>query len=481
MAQKESELGITVKKSENMSEWYTQVIQKAELADYTKVSGCIVFRPRAYAIWEKIQAYFDKKIKALGVQNAYFPVLIPESLLTKEARHFEGFTPEVAWVTEAGSSKLAERLAVRPTSETIMYDSYKNWIHSYRDLPLKINQWNNVVRWEFKHPMPFMRTREFLWQEGHTAFATKEEAEEEVLQILDLYAEVYEKLLAIPVLKGKKSEKEKFAGAVYTTSVEGWLPTGKIAQGATSHLLGQNFAKAFDISFVDESEKKQYVWQNSWGLSTRSIGIMIMVHGDDKGLVVPPNVAQNKVVIVPIIFKKDKENVANKAKELAAQLKKYNPILDDREGYTPGFKFNEWEMKGIPIRLELGPKDIEKKQVVLVRRDTGKKAFVLMKEVEATINQTLEEMQEDMLAKAQKVLKESIVEVEDWKEFMDAIKQKMLVYAQWCGLPECEEWIREKTAGAKSINIPFKHRAVKGKCIYCDQEAKVMAYFAKTY
>ncbi len=481
MVERAKELGLSVKKEENFSEWYTQLVQKAELIDYTKVSGCVVFRPRAYEIWEEIQQYLDAKIKKLGVKNAYFPSLIPESLLKKEAEHVEGFAPEVAWVTMAGESKLSERLAVRPTSETIMYDSYKNWIQSYRDLPLKINQWNNVVRWEFKYATPFIRTREFLWQEGHTAFATKQEAEEEVLQILDFYAEVYERLLAVPVLKGRKSEKEKFAGAVYTTSVEIFLPNGKVAQGATSHFLGQNFSKPFGIKFLDKDEKNSWVWQNSWGLSTRTIGMMVMVHGDDKGLIIPPMVARNKVVIIPIIYKKDKEGVLKAAKELNKGLSLFNPLLDDRVSYTPGWKFNEWELKGTPIRIEIGPKDVDKKQVVIVRRDTNKKEVVELKVLKSKIKSTLEDIQKNLFNRAKDFLEKNIIEVESWQEFIKAIKEKKLVFALWCGSVECEELIKDKTNGAKSINIPFGQKNLKGKCIHCDKDAEFKAYFAKSY
>ena len=481
MVERAKELGLSVKKEENFSEWYTQVVQKAELIDYTKVSGCVVFRPRAYEIWEKIQQYFDAKIKKLGVKNAYFPSLIPESLLKKEAEHVEGFSPEVAWVTQVGESKLSERLAVRPTSETIMYDSYKNWIQSYRDLPLKINQWNNVVRWEFKYATPFIRTREFLWQEGHTAFATKQEAEEEVLQILDLYADVYKRLLAIPVLKGRKSEKEKFAGAVYTTSVEIFLPNGKVAQGGTSHFLGQNFSKPFGIKFLDRDEKKMWVWQNSWGISTRTIGMMVMVHGDNKGIVIPPMVAQNKVVIVPIYYKKEGERVMKAATEINKILRVFDPILDNRSGYTPGWKFNEWELKGIPIRIEVGPRDVDKNQVVVVRRDISEKRVVKLKLLKEDVRSTLNNIQDDLYKKAKEFLKRSTVEVKTWQEFERAIKEKKLVFALWCGSVECEELIKDKTNGAKSINIPFGQKNVKGKCVHCDKDANFKAYFAKSY
>jgi len=370
---KEQQLAITVKKEENISEWYTQVIQKADMIEYTKVSGCMVFKPNSYQIWEIIQDFLNQKIKKSGVRNAYFPLLIPESLLTKEEDHVEGFTPEVAWVTHAGQSELKERLAVRPTSETVMYDAYSKWIQSYRDLPLRMNQWCNIVRWEFKHPTPFMRNREFLWQEGHTAFATKEEADKEVREILQYYADVYQELLAMPVVQGRKSVKEKFAGADYSTTVEPLAPDGKVIQGGTSHHLGQNFSKAFDITFLDKNQKKQYVYQNSWGLSTRTIAGMIMFHSDNNGLVLPPRVAYNKVVIVPLLFKGKEEKVLKKAYELAETLQEFNPIVDDDSKLSAGFKFNKWEMQGIPLRIEIGPRDVDNNEVTIAERDTGKK------------------------------------------------------------------------------------------------------------
>ena len=474
------ELGITVKKDKDFSEWYTQVLQKASLIEYTDVSGCYILRPYVYEIWETIQEHFNKKIKDKGVKNAYFPLLIPESLLKKESDHVKGFTPEVAWVTESGSTKLNERLAIRPTSETIMYAAYSKWIRSHKDLPLKINQWVNVVRWEFKTPVPLLRSREFLWQEGHTAFATKEEADAEVLDILEAYREIFEDLYAIPVFKGKKSEKEKFAGALYTTSIETFLGNGKAIQCGTSHCLGQNFAKVFDINFLDEKGEKQYVWQNSWGISTRSIGIMILMHGDDKGLILPPKIAPIHVAIVPIIFEDSKKQVLKKCNEIKTKLKEFKIHIDDREGYKPGFKFNEWELKGVPIRLELGPKDLEKDQVVVVRRDTGKKEFISIKELSKKIPSLLEEIQNNLLKKAKKNLEENIIEVKTINEFKKAIENKKLVKAIWCGREDCEEKIKNETS-AKSLNIPFNQKKQKGKCFHCNAEANSFAYFGKSY
>jgi prolyl-tRNA synthetase len=482
MAKEEKkDIGITVKKDVDSSEWYSQVMLKAEMADYTDVSGCMVFRPRAMAIWEAVQEYFNKELKKRGIQNAYFPLFIPEKFLMKEKEHVEGFTPEVAWVTHHGDTKMPEKLAVRPTSETIMYDSYSKWIRSYRDLPLRINQWANVVRWEFKNPVPFLRTREFLWQEGHTVFATQKGAEDEVMDILELYRKLFEDLFAVPMIKGKKSEKEKFAGAVYTTSIETFLPIGKAIQGGTSHFLGQNFAKVFDIKFLDKNEKTAYGWQNSWGVSTRSIGVMILFHGDDKGLVIPPAVAPTHAVVVPI-YTKDKEKVLKEAKKIKDSIKGHDIILDDREEYTPGYKFSDWELKGVPVRIEIGPKDIGKKQVVMVRRDTGKKEFVPIKDVNTKLKSLLQDIQKNLLENAKKSLKDSIVDVKDWKEFLKAIKNKKMVRAGWCEDASCEDWIKEKSGGAKSINIPFDQpKKVPDKCAHCDKKAKSVALFAKSY
>lgn len=480
MAKKDTK-GITVKKTEDFSEWYTQVIQKAEFIEYSPVSGCYILRPNAYQIWEKVQLYFDNLIKKDGVKNAYFPLFIPESFLNKEAEHVEGFTPEVAWVTHHGESKMPERLAIRPTSETIMYDAYAKWIRSHKDLPLRLNQWCNVVRWEFKNPIPFLRSREFLWQEGHTAFATKKEAEAETLKILDFYAQVFEELYAIPVLKGRKSEKEKFAGADYTLSVETFLPIGKAIQGATSHHLGQNFAKAFEITFVDEKEKKQHVWQNSWGLSTRTIGIMILMHGDDKGLVLPPNLAPIQVAIVPILFDKTKKEVLQTAETVRKKLKNFLVHLDDRDNYSPGWKFNEWEMKGVPIRIEIGPKDLEKNQVMVVRRDTGQKEACALTNVEKSVKSLLTQIQDNLYEKAEQLLKNSIVKVNDLKEAKKHIDNKKIVFAPWCGSVDCEENIKHKSGGAKSLNSPLKQPKVSEDCFACKEKANSWFYFGKSY
>ena len=369
-----SDTGVTIKKNCDFSEWYTEVVLKSGLADYAPIKGCMIFREHSYAMWEKIQEVFNKKIRESGHRNVYFPLFIPESFLKKEAEHFEGFVPEVAWVTEGGSSPLEERLAIRPTSETIIYATFAKWIRSWRDLPIKINQWCNIVRWETKATKPFLRTREFLWQEGHTAHATKEDADKEVMDILNHYRDIMENWLAIPVLVGVKTESEKFAGALYTTTLEAIMPDGKALQMGTSHNLGQNFAKVFEIKFIGEDEKEHHVWQTSWGISTRLIGAVVMVHGDDKGLVLPPKVAPVQVVIVPIPYKDaDSTAIESKAKEIADKLKEKNlaVVLDDREEYTPGWKFNQWELKGVPVRIEIGPRDLKQQQVTVARRDTA--------------------------------------------------------------------------------------------------------------
>jgi len=476
------DIGITVKKSEDFSEWYTQIILKSELVEYGPVSGCMIIRPYAYSIWESVQEFFNKEIKILGVQNAYFPMLIPENLFQKEKEHVEGFTPEVAWVTHGGDTLLPEKLAIRPTSETIMYDSYKKWIRSWRDLPLRLNQWCNIVRWEFKHPVPFLRTREFLWQEGHTAFATKAEAEKEVLEILDIYEKVMEELYAVAVLKGVKSENEKFAGAVYTTSVETFFPNGKAIQIATSHLLGQNFSKAFDISFLNQNGEKDYAWQNSWGISTRSIGIMLGIHGDDKGVVMPPRVAPIQVVIVPIIFDDTKEKVLNKCNELKNELTKHNiRVFIDDSDYRPGWKFNKWELKGVPIRIELGPKDlVSEKLKVAYRYDNTKEIIdIATHHVTNHVIKKLNEIHDKMLENSKKMLREAIIPCNSIDDMQRIVEDKKLVFAPFCNDKACEEEIKEKT-GAKSLNTSLTEKYEDLKCINCGKTAKLF-YFGKSY
>jgi len=481
---KVSEMGITVKKSKNFSDWYTQVVLKSELADYAPIKGCMIFREHSYAIWEKIQEIFNKKIKEKGHKNVYFPMFIPESFLKKEAEHFEGFVPECAWVTVGGNSKLEEKLAVRPTSETIMYAMYAKWIRSWRDLPIKLNQWCNIVRWETRATKLFLRTREFLWQEGHTAHATKEEADKETLEILNIYKDLMENYLAIPVLAGKKTENEKFAGALYTIAVEALMPDGKVLQMGTSHNLGQNFAKVFDIKFIGEDEKEHYVWQTSWGISTRVIGALVMVHGDDKGLVLPPKITPVQVVIIPIPYKDvDKKLILQKAKETLNKLLEtgISTVLDDRAEYTPGWKFNEWELKGVPIRIEIGPRDVKQKQLTLARRDTFEKKVVKEEEIVDVGIKLLEEIQNNLFNRAKKFLNEHITTVKTYDEFKKALRKKGgFIKACWCSSPTCEEKIKEET-GATIRLIPFEKEEPFSSCVYCGGEGKEVVYFGKAY
>lgn len=467
-------------KKSNFSEWYTEVIQSAELADYTNVSGAMVLRPNSYSIWESIQNYLNSRFKRDGVRNAYFPMFIPEKLLKKESKHIEGFAPEVAWVTHAGKSKLKEKLAVRPTSETIMYDSYSKWIRSWKDLPLRLNQWVNVVRWEFKHPTPFLRTREFLWQEGHSVFATKEEADKEVFKMSRIYRDTYEKLMAVPVLEGLKSDKEKFAGAEYSISLETLMPDGKAIQACTSHHLGQNFSKPFKISFLDKNEKRAFGWQNSWGFTTRSLGVMIAIHGDDKGLVLPPRVAPNKVVIIPILFKGKEGPVLKAANALKKSLNKYGAILDDREGYSAGRKFNDWEIRGIPLRIEIGPRDVQNKSVVVARRDTSEKVTVKVSKLDSTVLSMLKSMHSDMFDRAKKNLVNSIVDVNSVLELNKVVSSGKIARAYWCGSISSEDEIKRKT-GAKSLNSEFRARVNGKSCFVTGGEAKYSTYFGRSY
>jgi prolyl-tRNA synthetase len=475
--------GIQNRKDGNFPEWYAEVVQKARLADYAPIAGCMVIRPDGYAIWEKIQAWFDRKIKETGHRDAYFPLFIPESFLKKEAEHFSGFTPEVAYVdkVEKTDSGAEERYALRPTSETIIYDSFSKWIRSWRDLPMLVNQWCNIVRWETKATRLFLRTREFLWQEGHTAHRTAEEADKEVMDILKLYQELMETQLAIPAIPGKKPEEEKFAGAVYTSALEALMPDGKALQMATSHNLGQNFSKPFGIKFKDKDEKENYVWQTSWGFSTRLIGSIVMVHGDDKGLVLPPRIAPIQIVVVPIIFEKQKKAVFEEAEKIKKALEAdFSVKLDAREEYSAGWKFHEWEMMGIPLRIEIGPKDMEKKQVLAVRRDTGEKTPIKFAALKNGVSALLEEIQESMFRKAKKFLKENTVEASSFSEFEQAIKGRKMVKANWCGGKDCSAAIKEKTAATIRL-IPLKAEKAGGKCVRCASKAKHVVYFARAY
>jgi len=481
MEKKEKTLGITVKK-ENLAEWYPEIVVKAEMADYSPVKGCMIVRPNAYAIWQKIQDYFNPVIKKHGVKNAYFPLFVPESFFHKEAKHAEGFSPEVAWVGNKDEGE--ERLAVRPTSETIIADSFAKWVRSWRDLPLKINQWANVVRWETNQTRLFLRTREFLWQEGHCVYENEADCEKDVLLILDEYAKLAEDLLAIPSIKGVKTDKEKFAGAKRTYTFESLMPDGRALQMGTSHNLGQGFMEAFGVKFLGKDEKEHVPWYNSWGITTRLIGAAIMTHGDDKGMVMPPRVAPLQAVIVPILFEDSKQKVLDTVRNIKHDLEAhhYDVHLDDREEYSPGWKFNEWELKGVPLRIELGPKDLEKHQCVIVRRDTGKKQFINLANLKDAIKTSLEEMHNDMLAKARKFLESNLAEARTMDDLAARIKQKKMVLVPFCGEAGCEDYIKERTEGAVSRCIPFGKKAEKGaKCVQCGKDATAMAYFAKAY
>ncbi len=463
---------------EDFAQWYTDVVIKSELIGYTSVKGCMAIKPAGYAIWELIQKQLDAKFKETGVENVYMPMFIPESLLEKEKDHVEGFAPEVAWVTHGGLSPLQERLCVRPTSETLFCDFYAKDIESYRDLPKVYNQWCSVVRWE-KETRPFLRSREFLWQEGHTAHATAEEAEERTIQMLNVYADFCEQVLAIPVIKGQKTEKEKFAGAVATYTIEALMHDGKALQSGTSHNFGDGFARAFEVQYTDKENKLQYVHQTSWGVTTRLIGAIIMVHGDDNGLVLPPKVAPTQVMIVPIMQKK--AGVLEKAEELRSAISSYARVKVDASDKSPGFKFAEQEMRGIPLRLEVGPRDIEAGQAILVRRDTGEKQTVKFEELETVIPELLETIQKDMLEKARAHRDANTHTARNWDEFKDIIENRQgFIKAMWCGETECEEAIKAET-GASTRCMPFEQETLSDVCVHCGKPAKKMVYFGRAY
>ena len=475
------EVGITVSKNDNFSEWYTQVIIKAELADYAPVKGLIVLRPDGYSIWESIKESLDSKLKETGHRNGFLPVLIPESLLAKEKEHFEGLNPEVFWVTHSGNSELGDRLALRPTSETLAYSLFSKWIRSWRDLPLKINFWNTALRAEIKGTKPFLRTSEFLWQEGHTVHATKDEAEKEVADILELYKKTIEEELAVPVITGKKSENDKFVGAVYTDTLESLMPDGKALQMGTSHFLGQNFSKPFDVKYLNETNTETFAWQTSWGVSWRLIGGMIMTHGDDKGLILPPKIAPIQVVIIPIYTNDDKDSVMQKAHQIKDDLSKIDLRihLDDREQLTPGFKFNDWEMKGIPIRIEIGPKDVAKKQVVLVKRHNRTKTSVNMDSLTEEISSELKNIQKEMFDAAKKILDERVVRVSEYQQFKEELDNGKMIDCSWCGNQTCEDKIKEET-GADIRVIPSDNTKAE-TCIYCKNSGTTNVLFARGY
>lgn len=463
---------------EDFAQWYTDIVKKAEMVDYSSVKGCMIIRPYGYAIWENIQKDLDARFKATGHENVYMPMFIPESLLQKEKDHVEGFAPEVAWVTHGGGEKLTERLCVRPTSETLFCEHFAKIVQSYNDLPKLYNQWCSVVRWE-KTTRPFLRSTEFLWQEGHTVHATAEEAEEETIRMLNVYAAHCEETLAIPVVKGKKTDKEKFAGARSTYTIESLMHDGKALQSGTSHNFGDNFAKAFDIQYTDKSGKLQYVHETSWGMSTRIIGAIIMVHGDDRGLVLPPKIAPTQVVIVPIAL--HKEGVLEKANEIKERISKIARVKLDDSDKMPGWKFNEYEMKGIPVRVEIGPKDIEQNQAVLVRRDTSEKIQVSLDEIDARITELLADIHNSMLEKARTHRDSKTYSAASMDELKDIANNKPgFIKAMWCGKRECEEKIKEE-AGLTSRCMPFEQEHILDTCVCCGGKAEQMVYWGKAY
>lgn len=477
------EIGITVTKNDDFSDWYTQVVLKAELADYAPVKGLIVLRPDGYSIWESIKSELDKKFRKEGIRNGFLPILIPESLLGKEKKHFAGFNPEAFWVTHSGNNEIGDRLALRPTSETLAYSMYSKWIKSWRDLPLKINFWNTALRAEIKATKPFLRNSEFLWQEGHTVHATQEEAELEVMKILEIYKKTVEEELAIPVIIGKKSEKEKFVGAVYTTTMESLMPDGKALQMGTSHFLGQNFARPFDVKFSDENNIENYAWQSSWGVSWRLIGGMIMVHGDNKGLVLPPKVAPIQVVIIPIYYSsEDAKKITEKSTEIEKILldKNIRVHVDRRNELTPGFKFHDWELRGIPLRIEIGPKDLAKKKVVIATRHNHEKNDLAIAKISEDIPVVLENIQKEMFDVAKKMLQERSITIDNYEKFKEEIEKGGFLYAPWCGQERCEEKIKEET-GADIRVIPFDSITHLTKCVYCGNESVITPIFARGY
>ncbi len=482
MADDRDPKGISVKKSENFSQWYVDAITKSEFVDYSDVSGAMIFRPSAYFVWQELSAAVDKMFREDGVENVYFPLFIPEKFLKKEVEHFAGFTPEVAWVTEVGNTKLAERLAVRPTSETIMYPSYSKWIRSWRDLPMRYNQWNNVVRWEFKHPTPFIRSREFLWNEGHSVFADEEEARKERNIILGIYRKILKEYLALPGIIGKKSEKEKFAGAVDSYSIEHIMPDGWAIQGPDFHFDGQKFAMAFEIRFLDKDGQMKYAWQNTYAITTREIGVMVATHGDDRGMVIPPKLAKIQVVIVPIVKTGSEEKVMTAVGRVFDAVKgKFRAHADMREGISAGYKFNEWEIRGVPVRLEIGLREAESGTVVIARRDTLEKIVVNEGKIAEEIGKTLNSINTELYDRALKKMTESIHKIDTYDAFKDAIENmKGIMHSPWCGGLGCEEKIKEET-GAKITNIPFEQEKEKSSCIYCGKDAVCRPNFARSY
>lgn len=477
-----AEVKIT-KRTEDYSRWYTDVIAAAELADYAPVKGCMIIRPNGYAIWEKMQAALDGMFKETGHENAYFPLLIPEGFLQKEAEHVEGFAPEVAVVTHAGGEKLEEPLIIRPTSETIIWNSYRNWIQSYRDLPLLLNQWCNVVRWEMRTRL-FLRTTEFLWQEGHTAHATYEDAEEEALRMLGVYRRFAEEFIALPVIEGLKTDREKFAGAHHTYCIEALMGDGKALQAGTSHHLGQNFAKAFDVTFQTQQGTREHVYATSWGLTTRMIGAMIMAHGDDNGIIIPPRLATVQVAVVPIFRKpEERERVMEAVSKFALSFKAAGIgfKIDDREQHSPGWKFNDWEKRGVPLRIEVGPKDLDKNQVMLARRDTGQKTPVSQDGLERVVRETLDNIQSSLFERAREFREKHSHRVDDYKKFVEMLDgEGGFLWCHWCGSGECEEKIKDETKATVRC-IPLKVEREEGACIRCGGRSERRVIFARAY
>ena len=479
MADKKKMVEAITSRDTDFAKWYTDIVKKAELVDYSGVKGCMVIRPYGYAIWENIQADLDRRFKEKGHENVYMPMFIPESLLQKEKDHVEGFAPECAWVTIGGSEKLNEKLCVRPTSETLFCEHYAKVINTYRDLPKLYNQWCSVVRWE-KTTRPFLRTSEFLWQEGHTMHETPEEAVDETLTMLKVYEDFYRETLAIPAVVGKKTEKEKFAGALATYTIEPMMHNGVALQGGTSHYFGDGFAKSFDITYTGRDNKQHYPHQTSWGVSTRMIGAIIMVHGDDDGLVLPPKVSPIQVAIVPIAT--HKEGVLEKGEELYNRLRSQFRVKYDDSDQSPGWKFSQYEMKGVPVRIELGPKDIEKNQCVIVRRDTREKIFVSLDNLEVEVEKALQAVHDGMYEKALKNMQEKTFVATTFDEFVKTAEEKPgFIKAMWCGDKECEEKLKEATGGVKSRCIPFEEEHLSDKCVCCGKEAKHMVYWGKQY
>jgi len=477
------EVGITVKKSVDFSDWYTQCVIKSGIADYSPGKGFIILRPYGYAIWENIKEILDYQFKKTGHKNGFLPVLIPESLLTVEKNHFEGFMPEVYWVTKSGNNDLGEKLAVRPTSETLAYSMFSKWISSYRDLPLKLNFWNSALRAEIKSTKPLIRNSEFLWQEGHTAHSNEKEASDEVRMILDLYKMLIEEYLAIPTVSGLKTDKEKFVGANYTTCLESLMPDGKALQMATSHNLAQNFSKPFEIKFLDKDTAEHLVWQTSWGISWRVIGALIMVHGDDKGLILPPKISPTQVIIVPIYKDESKEIVKQKAYELENKLKDSNirAYTDDRDEYTSGWKFNEWEMKGVPLRVNIGIRDIREEQVELIRRDTRERFYVKEKDLLNETLSILENIQSNMYHLAKNYLVTNTRNATRLDELLSMLDSSGgFVACSWCGKRECEDLVKEKTTADIRI-IPFNTKRNISSCIACGKEGTTEVYFGRAY